>query len=283
MNVSDAEFRQKQLELLLRWEGRLNNGRVRDLFGISQVRASEWIREFRDHHPTWTVWDSKARSFYATVLYQRQSLEDEPETESSLSRYLVLAGLPFREQGADTSGIVWAAYPDLLAPNPTIFAAVLAASRDGVVAEISYRSMRQPKLHTRLVSPHSIVRAGRRWHMRAYCHQSQMFKDFALGRMGTVRRTDLVGESSESEDHDWNRRVKLKLVAHPALTADQAALVEAEYFGGKKSSTHRCRLALVNYVIQDLRVATDYKAQLPPGYQIAVANVDELAKWLFPT
>lgn len=282
MNISDAESREKNLQLLLQWEGRLNNGRVRELFGLSQVRASEWIREFRDQHPTWTVWDSKARSFYATGIYRRRPPEGELENDSSLSRYLILAGLPFREEGNDASRIVWAAYPDLHIPNPTIFAAVLAASRDRVVAEISYRSMRQPQPHTRLVSPHSIVRAGRRWHMRAYCHQSRMFKDFALGRIGSVRHTALLAESSESDDLDWNRHVKLKLAAHPALTAAQASLVEAEYFAGKKTCTHRCRLALINYVIQDLRVATDCKTQLPPGYQIAVANVDLLAKWLFP-
>ncbi len=281
MHSFDSTSRAAQLELLLHWEGRLNNARVRELFGISQVRASEWIREFRDSHPTWTMWDTRARSFYATAVFQANSQKSQAENEGSLSRYLVLAGLPFYGPSNGTS-IVWAAYPDLLEPNPTIFASILAASRDRLIIEIRYRSMRHPQPHVRLISPHSIVRAGRRWHTRAYCHQTQMFKDFSLGRIDNVRLTGELAESNEIDDIEWNRRIKLKLIAHPDLSADQAALVEAEYFRGGKSFIHSCRQALVNYVIQDLRVATDHKSQRPPGYQIAVANVEEVAKWLFP-
>lgn len=281
MNVFDATSRASQLELLLHWEGRLNNARVRELFNISQVRSSEWIREFREKYPNWTQWDTKTRSFHATASFQAEWHRDQTGNANSLSSYLVLTGLPFFGPSDGTS-IVWAAYPDLLAPNPVIFAGILAASRDRLAIEIEYRSMRQPQSHARLISPHSIVRAGRRWHARAYCHESQMFKDFALGRINTVKLIGQLAHSSEADDKEWNCYLKLKLIAHPDLSADQAALVQSEYFRGKKSFIHSCRRALVNYVIQDLRASTDHKAQCPPGYQIAVANVEEVRKWLYP-
>lgn len=273
------------MELLLRWEGRLNNARVRELFGLSTVRASEWIREFRESNPTWTEWDSKARSFYPTVTFQkhrhgRGRLVDQ---EYSLARYLILAGLPHGEDRAEGSRIVWAAYPDLSIPDPSIFSAVLTAARERRLTEITYRSMRQPVAHKRLISPHSIVRAGRRWHARAYCHESHLFKDFALGRIDSVRLLDQPAEGNESDDHAWNEQVQLSLVAHPALSPDQARLIESEYFDGKKTLSQSCRRALMNYVIQDLRAATDVDTQRPPDFQIAVANAKDLAKWLFPS
>jgi hypothetical protein len=66
------------------------------------------------------------------------------------------------------------------------------------------------------------------------------------------------------------------------LSQDQARLIEAEYFDGAKALEQSCRQALVNYVIQDLRAATNADVQRPPDFQIAVANVKDLAKWLFP-
>lgn len=285
MNYSDAAVRLSQMELLLKWEGRLNNARVRDLFGISQVRSSEWIREFRDSNPSWTTWDPKAKSFYPTVEYQKHRHGAGSEAlnhESSLARYIVLVGLPYGSERAQASRIVWAAYPDLSVPDPFIYSAVLTAARDRKMAEITYRSMRQPVAHRRLISPHSIVRAGRRWHVRAFCSQSQLFKDFSLGRIDKVKVLDAPGEGAEADDQGWNTLVRLKLVAHPSLSSDQARLIEAEYFHGKKSHAQDCRQALVNYVIQDLRAATNVNTQHPPDFQIAVANLGELEPWLFP-
>lgn len=283
MNYSDARLRQDQMELLLKWEGRLNNARVRELFGLSQVRASEWIREFRESNPTWTEWDSKARSFYPTVSFQKHR-HVRGAQEDSLSRYVVLVGLPYHDDPAQVSRLVWAAYPDLSVPNPCVFSAILTAARDRQLVEITYRSMRHPVAHARFISPHSIVRAGRRWHVRAYCNQSQMFKDFSLGRIESVKLiVDTAAEGDESKDHAWNELIQLKLVAHPALSQDQARIIDAEYFGGKKTLKQSCRKALVNYVIQDLRAATNVEAQLPPDFQIAVANMKEVAQWLFPT
>jgi hypothetical protein len=59
------------LTALLLWEGRLNNSRLRQLFQISSVRASEWMREFREKYPDLLELDSKTKSYLATSkVYQ---------------------------------------------------------------------------------------------------------------------------------------------------------------------------------------------------------------------
>jgi hypothetical protein len=62
--VLDNKNRISLLQSILRWEGRLNNGRLRELFDLGGPRTSQLIREFREHHPTWTRWDTKTRSRY---------------------------------------------------------------------------------------------------------------------------------------------------------------------------------------------------------------------------
>lgn len=73
---AQKQRRLQRLELLCLWEGRLNNARLREILDVSQVRASELIREFREEHPYWTQWDTKTRSFHATFDAYRSASFD---------------------------------------------------------------------------------------------------------------------------------------------------------------------------------------------------------------
>jgi hypothetical protein len=76
--------------------------------------------------------------------------------------------------------------------------------------------------------------------------------------------------------------VKVRVQAHPQLTPGQQDLVRFEYFDGTAARVHSCRGALLPYLVQELRLALDVTKELPPEYQLAVENVEEVRKWLFP-
>lgn len=284
-NASRGDPRAAQLELLLLWEGRLNNARVRELFGLSTVRASEWIREFRTLHPHWMLWDSKTRSYHATPdLYGdfRGSVR-QLETSASLARYLALVGLPPPGPSETTGRVLWGGFPDLSPPQPQIFAVLTEAARAKRSVRIIYGSMREPSPHDRTISPHSIVRAGRRWHTRAFCRKSSEFRDYALGRILKAQLLAEPAERQEADDVAWCTRVSVRLVAHPHLSLPQATLIRREYFNETAGRTVTCRGALVGYFLQDVHAAVDLRRQRPPEYQLAVENVDEVGRWLFPS
>ena len=272
------------LESILRWEGRLNNGRLRELVGLSAVRASEWIRELRERHPNWTAWDTKTRSFHATPEVYRGIRNKESQlTEDAVSfaQYLALVGTPHTASDAQVHPILWAAFPDLSVPRPNIFSGLSEAIRVSRAVEITYRSIRDPKPHQRAISPHSLVRAGRRWHVRAYCSSNQGFRDFALGRIGRLKILHTTSEHLEADDDAWMTKVRVRLVAHPEMTPEQQALIRFEYFNDAAARVQTCRGCLVSYFIQDMRAATDTKMQRPPEYQLAVENINEVKAWLF--
>jgi hypothetical protein len=93
---------------------------------------------------------------------------------------------------------------------------------------------------------------------------------------------DQKAESTVAEDTKWNTVVKVRIQAHPKLTAGQQDLVCSEYFEGTAARVHSCRGALLPYLVQELRLALDVAKELPPDYQLAVENVEEVCKWLFP-
>jgi len=275
------------MELLLLWEGRLNRGRLMSHFGLAANSASVWIREFREYRPTWLAWDTKTRSFHATpAAYREWQVANKRGRgdATSLAQYLALAGLPYATttDEAASSGVV-AAFPDLSTPLPDQFAAIAEAIRSGQKIQFRYRSMQHPEPHERLVSPHHLIRAGRRWHVRGYCDDRQDFRDFSLGRMASLKLSGQPVSYTARDDAAWYTTVSVRLDAHPGLTKAQEDLIRFEYFGNTAGRVETCRGALVAYFIQDVRAAIDYKTQVPPDYQLIVRNVEELRPWLFPT
>jgi predicted DNA-binding transcriptional regulator YafY len=143
--------------------------------------------------------------------------------------------------------------------------------------------MREPTPHLRVIAPHSLIRAGRRWHLRAFSSTNQDFRDYALGRVEKVERLDSPAERTEKDDQAWMTKVPVRLVAHPDLTPEQEALIRFEYFNNTAARVDTCRGALVSYFIQDVRAAVDPAKQRPPDFQMAVANIEEVRPWLFPS
>lgn len=279
MGRSDsAEQRRTTLELLLLWEGVLNRTRLKSLLDLGDARASQWIQEFRSKHPRWLVWNTKSRSYHAT----REAYAKRSDSAASLAKYLGLVGLPYVVADAKAIGSICAAFPDLSAPDPRIFAVLSQAIRLHSAVEITYRSMKEPTPHQRTISPHHLVRAGRRWHVRAYCSTHQDFRDYTLGRIVDVAPLELPQERLENADTAWNARVPVRLIAHPDLSREQEEIIRFEYFGGTSARVVTCRGALVGYFVQDACAATNVKRQQPPEFQLAVANIDEVSPWLFP-
>ncbi len=282
--VDSAQQRLSILELLLLWEGFLNRSRVAALLGLGDIRSSQLIQEFRDAHPRWVEWNTKSRSYHATsVAYARTTPAAKAHDRAeSLAKYLSLVGLPYVSGDTVDVAPVCAAFPDLSTPEPQVFAALSQAIRSSMAVEITYRSMKEPAPHQRIISPHHLVRAGRRWHVRAYCETHQEFRDYALGRIADVKTAGLPRERSEADDTAWNAHVPVRLIAHPELSRAQEEVIRFEYFDNTSARVVTCRGALVGYFVQDTRAATDTKRQRPPDYQLAVENIDEVAPWLFP-
>ena len=289
MEETRSDLRSKRvhrLALLLIWEGRLSRARLREIYGLSPVRASEWLREFRDSFPGWTVWESKPKSYRASEEAYREWREGVNNVagaqDSEFADYLSQVGLSAADLAA--SGVpMWSAFRDFSTPAPRVFATLRTAIEQRRTVELTYRSMREPAPHKRLIEPHSLVRAGRRWHIRGYSTTNGDFRDYSLGRIVSVQAKDDEARHGAEDDAAWQTAARVAIVAHPRLSQSQAEVVRFEYFQGTASRIENCRGALVPYLVQDLRAATDPKVQLPPDYQLAVGNIKEVSRWLFPT
>lgn len=274
--------RHKVMRRMALWEGRLSRGRLMDVFGLSGIRVSQLLREVREENPNWLEWDNKTKSYYVTDAAYRKTNVELKAGSSELSLAAYLAEADIHADLTPGAGPVTVAPWGFSKVNPSTFSRIRLAIEQGTRLKLEYRSMRTPEPHPRTVEPHSLVQAGRRWHMRGYCLETGDFRDFVLGRITKLTTLNQKSGTTVAEDTEWTSVVKVRIQAHPKLTPDQQDLVRSEYFDGTAARVYSCRGALLPYLVQELRLALNVTKELPPDYQLAVENVEEVRKWLFP-
>lgn len=267
-SLTPTQQRLREMEILLRWEGELDNARLREVFGVQAVQASRLIAGFMNEFAGAVARATPHAPITATDAFKPRFAGNAPD------EYLQLILKP-------CSSHVHMTVEDLrldLAPvSPAVFSVVTQACRRRTGLHIQYRSLSQPEGEDRLVFPHTLVRAARRWHIRAWCAERADFRDFVLGRIRNATSDPQTAPVHLQNDTAWNGFVDLIVVPHPGLPRPQAQLLQDEYLGGKPSRTLNVRRCLAGYVAQDLRIAVDTGRQVPPAFQLALANAHELA------
>ncbi|MCA8024728.1 WYL domain-containing protein [Burkholderia cepacia] len=277
MSIEGRQERDAKVGQILLWEGRVSRGRLVTEFGLSPIRASEWLRDFRESYPDWVTWDSKRKADVATSMaYSDAERAANASRPSAISAMLVPHAL--NAPGKPLS-ISW----DFAHTSPRIFSRLSLAIADRLRVKFLYCSMNNPEPHERIVEPHSLLRAGRRWHVRGYCLHRQDFRDFVLGRMSNIKLLSEPSLIDVSTDVAWSTVLQVRIAAHPSLAPSQQLVVRSEYFNGASARIESCRAALLKYMVQELMAATDIDRQMPPDYQMAVENTEECRQWLFKT
>jgi hypothetical protein len=273
MALGSRQEREIRVGRILLWEGRVSRARLITEFELSPIRASEWLRDFRESFPTWGAWDPKLKAYVAThaAYVAAERAAGGHLAEAMLAPYL-------SEEGGGQMSTDWS----FTCTSPQTFARINLAITDRVRVKFSYCSMGNPEPHERTLEPHCLVKTGRRWHVRGYCVEKQDFRDFVLGRMKRVKLLTDPRSADPSGDQAWSTFVSVRIVAHPKLSEAQQLVVRNEYFNGTAARVEKCRAALLNYLVQEIRAATDVNVHRPPDYQLAIENVDECRPWLFP-
>lgn len=157
--------------------------------------------------------------------------------------------------------------------DATVLRAVLGAVRDRRSVDVLYQSMSKdrPDPIWRRITPHAFGHDGFRWHVRAYCHVTDKFKDFLLPRILGI---GALGEPGTGADQDelWQERFGVEIGPHPDLTSSQKAVVAKDYGMEGGTVVLTVRYAMLFYVLKRLGLLGD-ATKLPARSQhIVVVN-----------
>jgi hypothetical protein len=266
---NSRESRFAVIESLLLWEGQISNERLREVLGIQKVQASRVLGEYVTYNPEHIDIKTRRSPYKASgeisPKYSSGSIEEYISATKSIS----------------SDNLIIDARYDLTTPSVKVISHISQAISSKCGLKINYLSMTNPKGLERVIYPHTIVRAGRRWHVRAWCGEKLEFRDFVIGRIKNVSIITDKSTNLVTSDVEWNRKVDLIIGAHPKLADDQAEVIRNEFFNGLDTRKLVIRSCLLQYVIQDIRASTDYDKELPPEYQIAVVNLPDIKPFLF--
>lgn len=253
------------LQTVLCWEGEIDNQRIRELLGVQPVWASRLMAELIKLMGPRAVKETSKSPLRLVPNNIDNNKKDSPDT------YLrVIQQQPTNYNFVEDSRL------DLSVASPSVFTAVMQAIKNRSGLSIVYRSMSDPNGSEREIFPHAMIRAPRRWHVRAWCTKRQDFRDFTLGRIASVKALSEVTTHMRADDCEWNEAVSFNILPHPGLTSEQQAMISAEYFLGASDRKLTVRRCLAAYIIQDLRLATDVAKHRPPEYQLFVPDAIKL-------
>ena len=272
------ERRLQFIDFRLQWGGRINRRDVTDFFKISVPQASADIARYAEVAPGNLEYDTSSRTYVATPAFA-------PHYESSGARQYLSQLLALERQILTSDQAFLAFRPPMASvplPSRTVepktLALLLQAIAERAKLRIQYQSIARDEPQERFISPHAFGYDGVRWHVRAYCHLREGFRDFVLGRI-LFPGTPSASEVDCSQDHDWHTNVDLILKPDDSLSPKQREGVEIDYGMKNGKVTVPCRQAMLFYTLRTLNFepnGTPRKGEK----QVVIANLAEIKPWL---
>lgn len=268
------------IDVRLQYEGRINRADLMTFFGISAPQASNDLGLYQKRAPANMAYDPRSRE------YQAQSSFEPVFGRAAANRYLnELQRLARQIIDPDESFIGFIPPTGVVAsPARKIeadeVAILVRAIRDRTALRVTYQSMDLPSAITTVISPHAMGFDGLRWHIRAWCHSRDVFRDFAIGRLCVKGEAPEAADIDPASDVGWNTTVVIELVPHPNLTDDQRRAVVRDFGMVDERVLLPCRKAMLFYTLRHLNLESLSLSEYPAQQHVVVENPEEVRRWM---
>jgi hypothetical protein len=271
-----VERRLEFIEFRLYWEDGIRRSDLIKTFGVSEPQASKDLTLYQERAPGNAIYDKASKRYVAGSDFTPVFLKAEPMEYLGRLRSL-------GEEQVSPSESWLGIYPEIdVALNPAreveaeCLRDVLRAIREDKSIEVKYQSMSKdlPDPLWRRITPHSFGYDGFRWHVRAYCHPTDKFKDFLIPRIIGVREFEAAGKK-KTEDRIWNERFGIIIGPHPDLGPNQQAIVAKDYGMKNGSTVLDVRYAMLFYVLKRLGLQDNPESKSARSQHIILLNKDE--------
>jgi predicted DNA-binding transcriptional regulator YafY len=254
------------VEIIIQWEGRLTLQHLQQEFGFGRSKAKKLLAEYTQYQPNNLIYDPSLKG-------HKPSVEFTPAyTQGHIDEYC-------RNELSDVVGIQLLEAP-LRNIDPNLIRPILCAIRNKQRIDIGYHSLSSPDYESRIISPHSLVFDGLRYHVRAHCEKNNGYRDFVLSRFcfeSEALKPEFEGPSLNGKDQDehWNTELTLSIEPDIRLNKQQQKIIALDYQmqqneQGTWTREISVRAALAKYLLQRLRL--DQYQQKPEAQQIVISQ-----------
>lgn len=276
----DVRQRLKLLESTLLLSGWVRTQALMETFGISRAQASKDFSVYQTLRPRNLVYN-KSRKYYES------GADFEPLLLTGKTSELleVLGAVPHGD-GPVLALAAQAPAVELLRPmdrelDLRVFRAISMAAYNLKKMRLAYQSMNKPEPAELVLSPHTLVFSGFRWHVRAFSDTHGEYRDFVLARVrGLPEVMDAPGVAADG-DVAWHTQARVVIGPHPELPRVQQDIIAEDYGMRDGQSEQWLRAALVPYFLRLMQVEPGREHPDPKVQQIVLLNREELAPLLW--
>lgn len=250
------------IEIRLLYGDGFTAGELGNAFGIARPNAQQTINQYRERYPKQMRYDEGRRRHVPTDGFKPGLVNQDvarflayQRAQNQIAYFFddaSWADLPF----VDAEQAIKPRY------DGNAVRQVLACLRRHKTVELDYWS--RSRFITRIVSPHHLVFADGRYHIRGRCHTRNEWRDFVLTRIVRAEPCDADWIPDE-EDSEWHLRVDLRFRINPDLPDDARAALRFDYLAEDQDELiiKGVRKAVAKYIIRRLSRldAYDHMAQ----------------------
>lgn len=267
------EQRLEFVDFRLYWEGRINRADIMDRFRISMPQASKDLSLYESMAPGNLIYDGSAKRYFAAPTFKPQFFEPSADEYLTQLRNIADRTVPVEDTWLGTLPSAEAMPIPHRRVNVNVLRSVVSAIRKQRSVRVCYQSMsgKRPGPMWRWISPHALGHDGLRWHVRAFCHDTQVFKDFVLSRCldsDQERNTEVTA----SADKNWSEFFSVVLIPNPSLSPDQQQVISQDYCMEYGQIAISVRKALLYYFNKRLRLDVAKAIDDPKETPVVVLN-----------
>jgi len=276
----DVRQRLKLLESTLLLSGWVRTHALIETFGISRAQASKDFAVYMARRPLNLVYNKSKKYYEASADFAPLLLTGKTSELLEVLSAMPHGDGPVLALATQTPAVA------LLRPmerelDLRVFRAISMAAANGLKLRLAYQSMNRPEPTELVLSPHTLVFSGFRWHVRAFSDTHDEFRDFVLARVRGL--PGVLNEAGVAADGDalWHTEVAAQVRPHPELPPAQQAVIAEDYGMVDGQITQQVRAALVPYFLRLMQIEPAREHHDPKVQQIVLGNRDELAHLLW--
>lgn len=252
----DISRRFSFIESRLYWAEGLTANALAEAFGISRQSAQAVIKKYRQLHPGNMLYDEKRKQHVVAESFAPHYIRTEANLffaairgQNEVCRYV---------EDVSWSDVPFEDVSRCIKPNINHLPAMMSGLIKRHTVSIYYVS--KFRMITRYISPHHLVYADGRYHLRAYCHVDNIFLDFVISRIRSASCGSCDDWVSNTDDKEWHRYVMLEFKLNPELSEITKQAIKEDYIFKNDILSIRCRKALAFYVKRQM-IKYDEKSQ----------------------
>jgi hypothetical protein len=259
------------IEYMAYWEGGVNSTTLAKCINISPLTARKHIILYLDNYPQNLIYNANSPdklyvpndSFKLHTVSNRW--EDYLAFTSSINSLNAIPIYNIFDSSCTAT---------IQNVDNEIFRGIYKAINRKEKITIKYLTDQRPEGIVQIIQPHALASSGLLWYCRAFCNQSNSFKDFFLGRIKTI----ILTESSTMRpqvDHDWDDYISLKITANKNLPLSIQKLVLFDY-GQTKQFEVRVRKSMVAYFVEHQKICVDENGTERKEKPLMLLNANEI-------